>query len=166
MVALIVAPDIENIESKGGLNDMIMNLIEMAGNTGEYGEKKPVPVFFVLNRYALGRAILRKAPVACVAVLNYQGSDDNFKAMLEILPNLKEAYKDKLNDAMIELNLNLNDPNLIGDLILKTNPSHNQITVNDAYHANNSNVIAPNSGTIVSNQTRTINERMLNILSK
>ena len=76
----------------------------MAEETGEYGEKKPVPVFFVMNRYKLGKTCLRKVPVACIAILNYQGSDDNFRAMSEMLPKLKEDYQYKLNEAILKIN--------------------------------------------------------------
>ena len=115
-MCLIVAPDLDNIESKGGINDMVGNMINMAASTGEYGEKKPVPVFFVMDRWTLGKAILRKVPIACVAVLNYQGSDENFKAMVEMLPRLKQDYVEKLNDAIHKINLDLScTNNLIKD---------------------------------------------------
>ena len=97
---MFIAPDIDNIESKGGLNDMTTNLIQMAANTGEYGEKKPVPIFFVMNRWNLGKTILRKAPVACIAILNYQGSDANFALMMDMLPRLKDEYQEKLKHAI------------------------------------------------------------------
>ena len=97
---MFIAPDIDNIESKGGLNDMTTNLIQMAANTGEYGEKKPVPIFFVMNRWNLGKTILRKAPVACIAILNYQGSDANFALMMDMLPRLKDEYEEKLKHAI------------------------------------------------------------------
>jgi ribosomal protein L7Ae-like RNA K-turn-binding protein len=127
---LIVAPDIENIQSKGGLNDMIGNLIKMAENTGEYGEKKRIPVFYVMNRYNLGKAILRNCPIACVAVLNYQGSDDSFKAMVEMLPNLKDVYQDKLNDAIRKINYNLIKPSTIDKYKQDVNSSNESIKRN------------------------------------
>ena len=38
VVALLLAPDIDNIESKGGLNDVVGDLMKMAADTGEFGE--------------------------------------------------------------------------------------------------------------------------------
>ena len=40
-----------------------------------YCREQSVNVVFALNRYRLGRACLRKVPVSCIGILNYQGSD-------------------------------------------------------------------------------------------
>ena len=34
-----------------------------------------MPVFYVMHRYKLGKAILRKVPISCIAVMNYQGTE-------------------------------------------------------------------------------------------
>ena len=94
------------------MNDVVGDLLKMAADTGEFGDKKPVPVFFVMNRWALKKATLRKAPISCVAVLNYQGSDQNFKEMNEMLPELKNAYQQKLNDAIEKISQNLISANI------------------------------------------------------
>ena len=91
----------------------------MAADTGEFGDKKPVPVFFVMNRWALKKATLRKAPISCVAVLNYQGSDQNFKEMNEMLPELKNAYQQKLNDPKLSY-FRRYDPGAMNQIILKS----------------------------------------------
>lgn len=164
-MCLIVAPDVENIESKGGLNDMIGSLITMAAHTGEYGEKKPVPVFFVMNRWALGKAIYRKVAISCVAVLNYQGSDENFKAMLELLPSLKQTYRDKLNDAMQKINQNLTSTNVDAEdihILESNNCKGPDKSTGDTSKCD----IKDNIPSIKCNDTRVINERMLQILQK
>ena len=154
---MIIAPDIDNIESKGGLNDMITNLIQMAANTGEYGEKKPIPIFFVMNRWNLGKTILRKAPVACIAILNYQGSDANFGLMMDMLPRLKDEYQEKLKNAI---------------QMLQPEPSHDcnrDYVYNNEFkeHSSDTKPCDTLYGDIVtySNQTKSIHESMIKILS-
>ena len=65
---LVLAPDIEPVKVKGGLNDLIQELIDLA-------RANEIPVVFALNRYKLGKACLRKAAVSCIGVMNYQGSE-------------------------------------------------------------------------------------------
>ena len=154
---MFIAPDIDNIESKGGLNDMTTNLIQMAANTGEYGEKKPVPIFFVMNRWNLGKTILRKAPVACIAILNYQGSDANFALMMDMLPRLKDEYEEKLKHAI---------------QMLQPEPSHDcnrDYVYNNEFRGRSGDII-PCDTTYSDNvnhsdQAESINESMIKILS-
>ena len=154
---MFIAPDIDNIESKGGLNDMTTNLIQMAANTGEYGEKKPVPIFFVMNRWNLGKTILRKAPVACIAILNYQGSDANFALMMDMLPRLKDEYEEKLKHAI---------------QMLQPGPPHDcnrDYVYNNEFRGRSGDII-PCDTTYSDNvdhsdQAKSINESMIKILS-
>ena len=154
---MFIAPDIDNIESKGGLNDMTTNLIQMAANTGEYGEKKPVPIFFVMNRWNLGKTILRKAPVACIAILNYQGSDANFALMMDMLPRLKDEYQEKLKHAI---------------QMLQPEPSHDcnrDYVYNNEFRGRSGDIIPCDTtysdNVNPSDKARSINESMIKILS-
>ena len=54
--------------STGGLNECIEELKRLA-------VEQDVPVFFVMNRRGLGKAILRKVPVSVVGVMNFDGTD-------------------------------------------------------------------------------------------
>ena len=54
--------------STGGLNECIEELKRLAA-------EQEVPVFFVMNRRGLGKAILRKVPVSVVGVMNFDGTD-------------------------------------------------------------------------------------------
>ena len=132
--------------------------MKMAADTGEFGEKKPVPVFFVMNRWTLKKATFRKAPISCVAVLNYHGSDQNFKAMLELLPDLKSAYQDKLNDALQKIHHNLSSTNI-------SNDAHLQIWENNDCDTKNCD-ISKNISDKDNAEIDMINERMLHILRK
>ena len=154
---MFIAPDIDNIESKGGLNDMTTNLIQMAANTGEYGEKKPVPIFFVMNRWNLGKTILRKAPVACIAILNYQGSDANFALMMDMLPRLKDEYQEKLKNA---IQISQPDP---------SNDCNRDYVYNNEFRGRSGDII-PCDTTYSDNvnhsdQAKSIHESMIKILS-
>ena len=157
-MALLLAPDIDNIESKGGLNDVVGDLMKMAADTGEFMEKKPIPVFFVMNRWTLKKATLRKAPISCVAVLNYHGSDQNFKAMLELLPDLKQAYQDKLTDALQKIHYNLSSTNISNDAHLQKWENSDCDTINCDISKN----ISPKDNAEID----MINERMIHILRK
>ena len=128
----------------------------MAADTGEFGDKKPVPVFFVMNRWALKKATLRKAPISCVAVLNYQGSDQNFKEMNEMLPELKNAYQQKLNDAIEKISQNLISANTSSNDVQTPAFVKNCDTMNcDTYEISKLKDDA---------ETNMINERMIEIL--
>jgi len=71
---LLLAPDLERIDSKGGLNDVVVELQKLADNY-------ECPVIYTMGRRKLGKACLRKVPISCVAVLNYQGSNVSKKAV-------------------------------------------------------------------------------------
>ena len=138
------------------MNDVVGDLLKMAADTGEFGDKKPVPVFFVMNRWALKKATLRKAPISCVAVLNYQGSDQNFKEMNEMLPELKNAYQQKLNDAIEKISQNLISANTSSNDVQTPAFVKNCDTMNcDTYEISKLKDDA---------ETNMINERMIEIL--
>ena len=64
---LVIAPDIEKIESKGGLDDCLSNLIDLC-------KINDCPIVFALNRQRLGITCKKKGFVSCVGVLNYDGT--------------------------------------------------------------------------------------------
>ena len=65
---IILAPDIERVETEGGLDDAVSKLIADS-NTQE------IKTVFALNRRKLGKLCLKKVPVSCIGIMNYQGSD-------------------------------------------------------------------------------------------
>ena len=54
--------------STGGLNECIEEVKRLSA-------EQDVPIFFVMNRWGLGKAILRKVPVSIVGVMNFMGTD-------------------------------------------------------------------------------------------
>merc|ERR1719445_2589508 len=80
---IIFAPDIEKVETEGGLDDAVGKLIADAELMG--------------------------VPISCIGILNYQGSDENFKSLLSQTEILREQYKTKLQE---EIERILNPPSL------------------------------------------------------
>ena len=52
----------------GGPNECIEEIKRLAA-------EQDVPVFYVMNRWNIGKSILRKVPVSIVGVMNYDGTD-------------------------------------------------------------------------------------------
>jgi len=89
--SILIAPDLEAVEARGGLDDTVGALIRESSKQGQ-----EVPVIFGMNRRKLGRACLRKVPVSCVAIMNPQGSDETYKSLLNLASELRQQYKQKL----------------------------------------------------------------------
>ncbi len=69
---LIIAPDIEKIETKGGLDDTLTQLFKIINNN-------ETPVVFALTRRNLGITCKKRGFISCVGVLNYDGSQVSLK---------------------------------------------------------------------------------------
>ena len=96
--ALIVAHNIERIESEDGLDDAVMELIDLCKRKLEwvYDEEAkaarqqlvqretPIPITFALTRKLLARALSRPSKTSVVAVLNYDGANDHFASLREV----------------------------------------------------------------------------------
>ena len=94
---LILAPDVETVQIKGGLDDTISELIRLA-------KENEIPYVFTMNRWRLGKTCLRKVPISGIGVLNHQGSDENYMKIKEVLPLLQLDYKTKLLQALKDVN--------------------------------------------------------------
>jgi selenocysteine insertion sequence-binding protein 2 len=94
---LILAPDVETVQIKGGLDDTISELIRLA-------KENEIPYVFTMNRWRLGKTCLRKVPISGIGVLNHQGSDENYMKIKEVLPLLQLDYKSKLTQALKDVN--------------------------------------------------------------
>jgi len=96
--SLLLAPDLEAVEARGGLDDTVGALIKESSKQGQ-----EVPVIFGMNRRKLGRACLRKVPVSCVAIMNPQGSDETYKSLLNLATELRQQYKERLDKEVKKL---------------------------------------------------------------
>ena len=99
VTCLLLAPDLEAVEARGGLDDTVGGLIREASKQ----DGQEVPVVFGMNRRKLGRACLRKVPVSCIAIMNPQGSDETYKSLLNLASELRQKYKNRLREEMDKL---------------------------------------------------------------
>lgn len=82
---LIIAPDLESVPGKGGLDDTIQQLKSEA-------EIQNIPYLFGPNRKQLGKSSQKNVLVSCVAVLNYDGAEDLVSKVLEYLLEARKKY--------------------------------------------------------------------------
>eukprot|EP00793_Prasinoderma_coloniale_P005529 PRCOL_00004937-RA len=73
--AVVVAPNVEEVTGEAGLDSMLSNIITLARERG-------IPVVFALTRNKLGAAMGRRARMSAVAMFDYSGADEQFKAVV------------------------------------------------------------------------------------
>ena len=96
---VIIAPNIEQIESEGGLDDRIKLIIEDA-------REKEVPVVFALTKRRIGKALNIQA-VSVVSVLDYNGADEEYKKTLALAAEGRELFVKLKHKAPSPPSLNL-----------------------------------------------------------
>ncbi|XP_036890624.1 selenocysteine insertion sequence-binding protein 2 isoform X8 [Sturnira hondurensis] len=93
---VIISPNCEKIQSKGGLDDTLHTIIS-------YACEQNIPFVFALNRKALGRSLNKAVPVSVVGIFSYDGAQDQFHKMVELTMAAREAYKTMLENVHREL---------------------------------------------------------------
>ncbi|XP_040305482.1 selenocysteine insertion sequence-binding protein 2 isoform X9 [Herpailurus yagouaroundi] len=93
---IIISPNCEKIQSKGGLDDTLHTIIG-------YACEQNIPFVFALNRKALGRSLNKAVPVSVVGIFSYDGAQDQFHRMVELTMAARQAYKTMLENAHQEL---------------------------------------------------------------
>lgn len=88
---LLLAPDLEPSPGPGGIDEMVANIKEKC-------KRSEVFYCFPLPRRRMGYLLLKKAPISCVAVLDYSGAEEHVKKIRELVDNHREMYSrlDKL----------------------------------------------------------------------
>ncbi|XP_069480887.1 selenocysteine insertion sequence-binding protein 2-like isoform X2 [Ambystoma mexicanum] len=84
---VIISPNCEKIQSKGGLDEALYNVIAMA-------REQEIPFIFALGRKALGRCVNKLVPVSVVGIFNYIGADSLFHKLVSLTEEARKAYKD------------------------------------------------------------------------
>ncbi|XP_069844506.1 selenocysteine insertion sequence-binding protein 2-like isoform X2 [Dipodomys merriami] len=84
---VIISPNCEKIQSKGGLDEALYNVIAMA-------REQEIPFVFALGRKALGRCVNKLVPVSVVGIFNYSGAESLFNKLVELTEEARRAYKD------------------------------------------------------------------------
>uniref|UniRef100_A0A8D2D461 SECIS binding protein 2 n=1 Tax=Sciurus vulgaris TaxID=55149 RepID=A0A8D2D461_SCIVU len=93
---IIISPNCEKIQSKGGLDDTLHTIID-------YACEQNIPFVFALNRKALGRSLNKAVPVSVVGIFSYDGAQDQFHKMVELTMAARQAYKTMLENMRQEL---------------------------------------------------------------
>ncbi|XP_041042284.1 selenocysteine insertion sequence-binding protein 2-like isoform X2 [Carcharodon carcharias] len=93
---VIISPNCERIQSKGGLDDALHMIIEVA-------REQEIPFVFALNRKALGRCVNKAVPVSVVGIFSYDGAENQFHQMVELTEEARKAYQEMLNALEQEL---------------------------------------------------------------
>ncbi|XP_071826106.1 uncharacterized protein [Apostichopus japonicus] len=86
ITCIIISTNLEKIQSKGGIDDVLQNITETAQEQG-------VPVVFALCRSSLGRAVNKIVPVSVVGVFNHNGAEDIFKQLIGLVNAAREEYQ-------------------------------------------------------------------------
>ncbi|KAM4809847.1 selenocysteine insertion sequence-binding protein 2 [Rhinophrynus dorsalis] len=86
---IIISPNCEKIQSKGGLDDTLQTIICCAC-------EQNVPFVFALNRKALGRCLNKAVPVSVVGIFSYDGAQDHFHKLYELTMQARQDYKDMI----------------------------------------------------------------------
>ena len=86
--AVVVAPNIEETEQEGGLDDVVGQIIEEAKANG-------TPLIFALTRGRLGQIVCKRMRISALAVLDQSGAEEQFKKMLDDAKEGRKLYANK-----------------------------------------------------------------------
>ncbi|XP_004525219.1 selenocysteine insertion sequence-binding protein 2-like [Ceratitis capitata] len=84
---IIIATDCEKSGEEDGLDTAIHNMKKQC-------QQLNIPYLFALRRRQLAYALFKKAPIGCVAVLDYDGAREIFLNLLENLEKAKKSYEE------------------------------------------------------------------------
>ncbi|XP_069481756.1 selenocysteine insertion sequence-binding protein 2 [Ambystoma mexicanum] len=92
---VIISPNCEKIQSKGGLDETLQTIIACAC-------EQNIPFVFALNRKALGRCVNKAVPVSVVGIFSYDGAQDLFHKICELTMQARQDYKDMISALAME----------------------------------------------------------------
>lgn len=87
---VIISPNCEKIQAKGGLDEALYNVIAMARD-------QEIPFVFALGRKALGRCVNKLVAVSVVGIFNYSGAEALFNQLVALTEEARKAYKDMVS---------------------------------------------------------------------
>lgn len=87
---VIISPNCEKIQAKGGLDEALYNVIAMA-------REQEIPFVFALGRKALGRCVNKLVPVSVVGIFNFSGAEALFNRLVSLTEEARKAYKDMVS---------------------------------------------------------------------
>ncbi|XP_043920246.1 selenocysteine insertion sequence-binding protein 2 [Protopterus annectens] len=86
---VIISPNCEKIQSKGGLDEALRIIIDTAC-------EQNIPFIFALNRKFLGHCVKKAVPVTVVGIFSYDGAENYFHKMVELTTDARKAYEDMI----------------------------------------------------------------------
>ncbi|XP_013772977.1 uncharacterized protein LOC106458066 isoform X2 [Limulus polyphemus] len=86
---VVIAPDLERTQTSGGLDDTLQKILDLI-------DVHNVPLVFGLTRRQLGYLCMKAVPVSCIGIFNYDGTEDAFKKIMELVKEAKKEYDDLL----------------------------------------------------------------------
>ncbi len=86
---IFLAPDIQRCPETGGLDEAVKRLLDTA-------RRLDLPIVYALSRRKIGRVLMKKVPVSCCGILNYQATEETWKQLTEAVTNAREQYQLKL----------------------------------------------------------------------
>ncbi|XP_073527109.1 selenocysteine insertion sequence-binding protein 2 isoform X2 [Phyllobates terribilis] len=101
---IIISPNCEKIQSKGGLDDTLQAIINCAC-------EQNIPFVFALNRKALGRCVNKAVPVSVVGIFSYDGAQDHFHKLYDLTMKARQDYKDMINSLQTQQKENEGEEN-------------------------------------------------------
>ncbi|XP_061607522.1 selenocysteine insertion sequence-binding protein 2-like isoform X1 [Phyllopteryx taeniolatus] len=87
---VIISPNCEKIQAKGGLDEALYNVIAMA-------REQEIPFVFALGRKALGRCVNKLVAVSVVGIFNYSGAEGLFDHLVSLTEEARKAYKEMVS---------------------------------------------------------------------
>nr|XP_057945466.1 selenocysteine insertion sequence-binding protein 2-like isoform X2 [Doryrhamphus excisus] len=87
---VIISPNCEKIQAKGGLDEALYNVIAMA-------REQEIPFVFALGRKALGRCVNKLVAVSVVGIFNYSGAEGLFDRLVSLTEEARMAYKEMVS---------------------------------------------------------------------
>ncbi|KAK0055783.1 selenocysteine insertion sequence-binding protein 2 [Biomphalaria pfeifferi] len=84
---VVISPNLEKIQSKGGLDEALNNILNMC-------QEQSVPFVFALGRCALGRACAKLVPVSVVGIFNYEGCEQKYNSLISLTATARAAYNE------------------------------------------------------------------------
>lgn len=88
---VLIAPDCQSIESQGGLNDAIHQIIDLC-------QQQNISYVFTLNRQKLGRCLNKISRITTVGIFDYSGAEEIYKQIVDITQENQRAYKQILDN--------------------------------------------------------------------
>lgn len=86
---IIVAPDIEEVGSAGGLDDRVRDILRVS-------YQQDLPVIFALSRVRIGRAIGKSLRMSVVAILEVAGTQALYDDVLELAYSKRLSFLSKI----------------------------------------------------------------------